>query len=224
MKLTDKLIYKVFGAELTFSQMSEDKILEHLFRHSNIKNIFYLDIGANDARKNNNTYLFYRNGHNGVLVEPNPALCEKLKQKRRRDTILNVGIGVPEQDNSEKKYYLFNHHTVNTFSEEEKNNILQSDEFQLAEEKMIKLVSLNSIFEKYKHINLVSVDVEGWNYEILKDINFEKYRPFCFCVETLTFSPQGKGKKIKEIFELFEKNGYEIYADTHLNTIFIDKT
>ncbi len=223
MKLIDKIIYKFLGAKLTFSQLSEDRILEHLFKYSYGQPVSYLDIGANDSKRNNNTYLFYRQGCRGVLIEPNPLLCKKLKKTRKRDVIMNVGIGSPEQNGSRMTYYMFNAHTLNTFSEEEKNNILRANEYKLVDEKQIDLVSINSLFEKYKNINLVSVDVEGWNYEILKDIDFGKYRPFCFCVETLTFSPQGRGEKIREIIDLFEKNNYQIYAETNLNTIFIDK-
>jgi hypothetical protein len=62
--------------------------------------------------------------------------------------------------------------------------------------------------------------VEGLDLEILQSLDFEKYRPEVFCVETLTFSPDHTGSKISTILDLMNAKGYMIYADTNVNTIF----
>ena len=67
----------------TFSQQGEDLIVESICGFLKIEKPTYLDIGAADPIVSNNTYLFYQQGCRGVLVEPNPAFCLKLKMHDR---------------------------------------------------------------------------------------------------------------------------------------------
>ena len=43
-----------------------------------------------------------------------------------------------------------------------------------------------------------------------------------FCVETITYSDSGVGEKIKKIDNLMADRGYLKYADTYINTIYVD--
>src|SRR3954453_21218777 len=76
----------------SFSQQGEDLIVESICGFLKIENPTYLDIGAADPIVSSNTYLFYRKGCRGVLVEPNPAFCRELRRVRPKDTVLNIGI------------------------------------------------------------------------------------------------------------------------------------
>lgn len=58
-----------------------------------IKDIKYIDIGANHYRRGNNSYLFYENGARGILVEADPILCEKLRKNRKEDKVVNIAVG-----------------------------------------------------------------------------------------------------------------------------------
>jgi hypothetical protein len=71
--------------------------------------------------------------------------------------------------------------------------------------------------------DFVNIDTEGLDLEIARAIDFSIHRPAAFCVETLTYSEDGHGEKILPLFELFESKGYFAYADTHVNTIFVDR-
>ena len=62
-------------ANFSYSQQGEDLIILDIFRHLRLKRPSYLDIGAWEPVKSNNTYLFYRLGSRGVLVEPNPVFA-----------------------------------------------------------------------------------------------------------------------------------------------------
>lgn len=79
---------------VSYAQAGEDLIVGGIFDYLNLPQPTYLDIGAYDPIKINNTYLFYTRGCRGVLVEPNPDLTVRLSTKRPRDTVLPVGIGV----------------------------------------------------------------------------------------------------------------------------------
>jgi hypothetical protein len=86
------------------------------------------------------------------------------------------------------------------------------------------VANINTIIKKYfgnKTPNLLSVDVEGLDYKILKSLDFKKYSPEIICAETIEFSKDGTGNKNDRIPKLLASNGYIVYADTKINTIFI---
>lgn len=221
MHLVDKILFKAFKFEGTYSQTGEDKILKHLFNSRKKINISYLDIGTNHPLINNNTYLFYKNGGHGVCVEPNPALCEVIKKLRPRDTCLNVGIS---EENQTAEFYRMSSHNLSTFVKEEAVSLEKSGKYKIEEVLKINVKNINSIIKENftEPLDLVSIDVEGWNEEIVRSFDFNQSRPFCFCIETITFSEDDTGEKLHGIFEILERNNYKVYADTHINTIFVN--
>jgi 7-keto-8-aminopelargonate synthetase-like enzyme len=72
-------------------------------------------------------------------------------------------------------------------------------------------------------VSLISIDVEGLNEEIFHTIDLQKYRPKVICMESIAYNAEGIGIKIKSILDKMEKENYILYADTYLNSIFIDK-
>ena len=223
MKLIDQVIFKFFKTERTYSQAGEDRLLNFLFNSYGKAHINYLDIGTNHPLMGNNTYLFYRNGGQGVCVEPNPQLCAQIKKRRRRDTCLNIGLGTDGDRVAD--FYVMSSHVLSTFSREEALELDSAGKYKITEVLKIPLKNINSIVKENfsSPIDLVSIDVEGWNQEIVESIDFNSWRPFCFCVETITFSETHEGKKLNDIIDRFKSNGYEVYADTHLNTIFVNR-
>jgi FkbM family methyltransferase len=222
MSFTDRLLYKIFKIERSYSQTGEDKILRLLFTSFGKSEISYLDVGTNDPVAINNTYLFYQNGGSGLCVEPNPALCRLIEKARPKDKCLNVGIGV--EDGSVADFYLMSCHTLSTFSKEEAEQLNAEGKYTIRDVLKVPLMTINTIIEKNfdSPPDLVSIDVEGWNEEIVRSFDFTRCRPFCFCVETVTFSDSFDGLKLTGIIDFFESNNYSVYADTRINTIFID--
>ena len=203
--------------------MGEDNILSYLFSSIGKHEISYLDIGTNHPQIHNNTYLFYQRGGKGVCVEPNPELFNIIKRSRPRDKSLNVGLGVEE--NIVADFYVMSSHTLSTFSRNEALALDAEGNHKIRSVLKVPLRTINSIIEENFEaaIDLVSIDVEGWNEEIIASFDFSKNRPLCFCVETIAFSENDVGRKLGKIFDIFEENDYSVYADTHINTIFIDR-
>jgi FkbM family methyltransferase len=222
MSLIDKALFKVFKVERTFSQMGEDKIISYLFNSMGKSKISYLDVGANHPQIYNNTYLFYQRGAKGVCVEPNPEMFNMIKQSRPKDKNLNIGLGV--EGDVVADFYVMSTHTLSTFSKNEALALDAEGKHKIQSVLQLPLKTINNIIRENfdTTIDLVSIDVEGWNEEIIASFDFTKSRPICFCVETITFSENDTGKKLDKIFEVFEENNYSVYADTHLNTIFLD--
>jgi len=211
------------NAKPSYAQCGEDLILQHLFMFLGINKIRYLDIGAHHPTYLSNTYLFYKQGASGVCVEPDPILFMQFPKKRPRDTHLNCGIGSQKGD---ADFYLMSTPTLNTFSKKEAEHYQESGDHKVLDVIKVNVDSANEIIDKYFDMSpsLISIDVEGWDYEILKVFDFECHRPAVFCVETLQYSENGEERKVSDIFTLMQDKGYVVYADTYVNTIFVEKS
>ena len=211
------------SAIASYSQAGEDRILSYLFATMGMHRPTYLDIGTNDPIHGNNTYLFYETGGSGVCVEPDKAIFENLSKTRIRDTCLNVGITF--DDRKEADFYVFPIPALNTLSKEEAEYREKNGSYKVEKVIRIPLKTINEIIEENFSTtpDLVSLDVEGIDLEIIKSLDFNKYRPFAFCIETITYSENRTEQKITEILDFVVSKGYFIYADTHINTIFVDE-
>jgi hypothetical protein len=71
--------------------------------------------------------------------------------------------------------------------------------------------------------DLVSLDVEGIDLDIIAAWPFDEHRPPVLIVETIEYSRDLDGRKITEIGDVMADHGYLAYADTHINTVFVDE-
>jgi hypothetical protein len=65
--------------------------------------------------------------------------------------------------------------------------------------------------------------IEGLDKAILDTVDWGRYRPACVCVETITYETQRQPIKMQEVIDLMRRHDYMVYADTFINTIFIDR-
>ncbi len=221
-----RLIGKLFNYryQVSFSQCGEDVIVDSVFVSLGIKKPSYLDIGAHHPTMFSNTFHFYQKGSTGVCVEPDPVLYRRIKKFRPLDTCLNVGLS--DSSNSSAKFYVMNNPTLNTFSEEEAQRYNKDGIHHIDKTIEIPLLTVNEIIEKHfsgKSPDFVSLDIEGWEMKILNSYDFKRFKPVIFCIETLTYSKPGEEKKIDEIIDFMKNQGYILYADTYINSIFVDK-
>lgn len=209
------------NSKVSYSQCGEDMILQQLFRALRIGNVSYLDVGAHHPTYLSNTYLFYESGGHGVCIEPDPSLFEEFREKRPRDVILNCGVGVSSEI---ADFFMMSENTLNTFSKAEAERYQSYGQQRIAKIIKVELKTINDILETnfVDCPNLVSLDVEGMDYPVLQSFDFRKYRPKVFCLETLTYTEDKSERKLTEIISLMHANGYLTYADTYINTIFVD--
>jgi FkbM family methyltransferase len=222
-KILFKLLKPLIGAR-SYSQAGEDRILAFLFDTMGIKNISYLDIGANHPEICNNTYLFYRRRSKGILIEPDPAFNKVLQKARPNDKIIQAAIS--DKETGEADFYIFNEPSLNTLSKEEADLRQQSGKYHIKETQKIQLLTIEKIIAD--HMNdtsphLISLDVEGVDYDVLNAFDFVKYPVPVWVIETCEYSENHIKPKISSIIELMKTKSYFIYADTYINTIFVNK-
>lgn len=206
----------------SYSQSQEDLIIDKLLKKT--KRGFYIDIGAYDPYRFNNTYRFYKKGWNGINIEPDNNNYLKFVKKRPKDINLNIGIGPKE---GTFIFYKFFPDTLSTFYEKNANRYIKGG-FKLVNKIKLPVKKLSYVFSKYcskKEISFISIDVEGNEIEILKSNNWNKYRPRIICVEAYTpFSEKKYSNKKSELERFMESKNYKLaYSNNNsVNVIFKD--
>lgn len=208
------------GTRFSFAQYGEDLVASSLFGSLNVKAPTYLDIGAYDPIDSNNTYLFYRRGARGVLVEPNVALTDKLKRKRPGDTTLVAGIGT--SDVAEADYYVLSDDQLNTFDKEQVDRLTTLTTTKLIKVVKMPLVNINRVIAEHfggAAPDYLSIDIEGLDFAVLKTLDFARFRPKIICAETLITATT---KHNPDTLALLASHGYELRGMTYPNTLFVD--
>lgn len=167
-----KKIYYEKYSKKSYSLSNVDLIIDRIFTKQ--KKGTYIDVGCNHPIKFNNTYLLYKKGWNGLNIDFDKESIIQFNKLREKDT--NVQTLITSSDGEEKTLYFYhNRSAINTLSKE----LADKRKNKYKEIKKIKGKSLNSVIEntKYKDskINLLSIDIENYEYEALKDFNFKKY-------------------------------------------------
>lgn len=209
--------------KISFSQCGEDLIVKFIFDCLGINNPTYIDIGAHHPHYISNTALFYKNGCRGINIEPDPTLFKAFLKHRKEDINLNIGIS---DSSGELDFYIISSPTLNTFSKEEAEKYAQEGDFKIKSIEKIKVKTLKNVLDEFSNgvfPQFLTIDAEGVDEIIIKEINFENNYPIVICIETISFSTSGNGIKNTDLINFIIDNGYMLYADTHINTIFVRK-
>ena len=225
LKLIKVFIKSLTHKKISYSYGGVDLLILDIFK--NQKKGYYLDIGCAHPIKNNNTYLLYRKGWNGINIDLDKENIDLFNSYRKRD--FNVTAAVSDKEGETDLYFYHNKSALNTISK-------QNADFQKADIssiKKIKTQSINKILKnspyKDQKIDFLSVDVEGSELDIFKNFDFNKYSPKVIVVEFLDLSL--KKLEIKnlninnmirsEIFELIKSKGYTLANVLHSDLVFI---
>ena len=140
-----------------------------------IKNGFYIDVGANDPDIISVTKAFYLSGWNGINIEPLPNKYLSLIEKRPKDINLQIGAG---KVRGNATLYL-----AGPGSTLHKNYIPNQNKTI-----NITIDTMSNICDKYvpkkKRIQFCKIDVEGEEKNVLLGYDFTKYRPKIFLIES----------------------------------------
>jgi FkbM family methyltransferase len=209
-------------ARLSFSQQGEDLVLYHVLHdYLRLDAPTYLDIGAADPVRANNTYLLHTTGSRGVLVEPNPTFAAKLRAYRPNDRVVEAGVGV--SDVAAADYYVIQGQPeLNTFSAEQVERLRRRAGHEVVEKVLpMPLIGINRIIAEQlgRAPDLLSIDIEGMDLDILRTLDFDRFRPGVICAETLVV---GTVELSAEIPTFLGAKGYVLRGGSFVNSVFVD--
>lgn len=174
-------------------------------------NGFYIDVGANDGITGSNTFVFEQIGWKGVCIEPHPDIYKKLIKYRKCDCF-NAALS----NNTNEDVDFFKANALSCLNEGMTESHKQrAEKNEKTEIIKVKTITFDKIMENYpnvKHIDFISLDVEGHEIQILENINFQKYSFGFFTIE------KSNPEKIKEIMQ---KNGYILFMEIGADIMFI---
>lgn len=201
-----------------FSQEGEDKLLQRFLNNSNPG--IFVDVGAHHPTLINNTYFFYRSGYRGINIDATPGSMKLFNKLRPYD----INIEVPISDLQEDiVFYIFNTPELNTFDETKIEYFLKFDGVKLINEVKLKPEKLSSILDKNlhkfnsKYITFFTIDVEGYDLNVLKSNDWNKYKPKYILAEDLFSDIIDTSKSDLTLFLI--EHGYRFVAKTY-NTAF----
>ncbi|MBM9614408.1 FkbM family methyltransferase [Desulfobulbus rhabdoformis] len=217
IKIREPFLPETKWSRKSFSQEGEDLVLNRFFEGKGEKNGFYIDIGAHHPIRFSNTYLFYRNGWRGINVDATPGSMNIFKRLRPEDINLECAIS---DSRGKLPYYMFKEPALNTFSSELAEKYINRGQPLLTRQDL-ELQTLGNLLDENlksnQKIDFMSVDVEGYDLQVLKANNWEKYRPTIILIESLDFDLNDPQKT--DLYVFLVDKGYSLFAKT-INTLF----
>ena len=203
----------------SYSQWGEDIVLQKIF--TALKNGFYVDVGAYHPFHYSNTYLLYKKGWRGVNVDSNHSSIALFNWHRPRDINLNYGV---LSKVTSKPYYVFNHQSCNTFSEEQKEKMLKKSYISLIDTKSVPCMPLQHMLDTHapgRAIDFLNVDVEGANFEVLQTLDLQRVAPRVICIEDDDFNFTPPSGRSSTICQLLSKSGYSLHSKIGPSCIYV---
>lgn len=200
-----------------YSQWGEDKFILKYFMEK--KNGTYLDIGCFNPFMYSNTCLLFQRGWNGINIDINPTSIDLFNIARPQD--VNICTLINEKKKIFKIYLDDFFSPINTINEKFykklKGNFFKDKKLLTVESMSIDEV-LN-IKKPKKEIDFINIDVEGSDYQVLREIKIEKLKPKLIAIET--HNPDGsEGENYVQIQEFLNKNNFNIYKRVGPTTLF----
>lgn len=160
---------------LSFAEEREDIILYHLLKKVTASTR-YVDVGANDPIDISVTKFFYDRGGSGINIEPQQKYIDRLNRDRPRD--INLAVGISDEAG---ELTLSGDDGLATFD-------CDSEFFHQKSAYAVSVITLSDVFNKYisedEDIHFLKLDVEGWERECLKGMDFVRFRPWILCIES----------------------------------------
>lgn len=187
-----------------YSQNNEEEIILNFFKKK--KGIF-LDLGAYDGIDLSNTRALAEKGWKGICVEPNPNIFLKLKENYKNNLdVFCFPFAIGEFDGKTKFHN--NDTYYSTIKESELDRwVGTSLSFNTEEVDVLTFSSFLNL-SPYKQFDFISIDCEGVDYEILKQINLDEVSCKLICVET-------NGKETDKYIQYV--NNFKNFKVLHIN-------
>jgi FkbM family methyltransferase len=199
----------------SYAENGEDRIIEFYIDRNRAG--FYVDIGCHHPFRRSNTFTLYLRGWRGVVVDGNPELIALFKRFRPRDAAICAVVSDQERLVT---FTLAKEPDLSTVSSKFEQMIEESG---VKERVTVKAVTLQTIMESSavpSNFDLLSIDVEGHDYEVLTSFNIDSFRPRIIVIEMHGFMLASY--TTDRICRYLEQKNYQLASYSVMNGIFLD--
>jgi FkbM family methyltransferase len=197
------------------------------------ESVFCFQVGANDGKNNDPVHKYFRDDEwHGLLVEPQKDVFDlglsKTYEGNSRVRIENVALGKEEGslpfyrvaiskarwatglssfDKKSLEEHIKNGYIIRKAQEE--GISIPEDHTEILETVFVPTLTVQTLFDKHnvQKIDVICVDTEGYDFEILKLIDFKKYKPEVVLFESKNLS----NDDFIAAKNLLKANGYELF-------------
>lgn len=159
----------------SYSNWGIDMLSDFFFRDK--REGVYIDVGCHHPFLNNNTYPLHKRGWVGINIDLDYSSIDSFNFFRKNDH--NIQIAVSDNRGEADLYFFHNRAAKNTLS--------KSSGEQSKKTLKVQTDTLNNIISstkfKDKRIDFLSIDVEGFEINVLKGFDFKKYKPSLVVLE-----------------------------------------
>lgn len=195
-------------ANPSFSQFGEDLLVLEFFAGKT--DGVFVEVDANDPENLLQTLLLEQNGWRGILVEPQSDCCEKIRRCRPLAQVFQVACGSPEQCGSA---------LLQLNSAESKLATARPGALPTAGHEEVRVMTLDEILAQAgtPKIDFLSIDVEGFELDVLRGFNLERHQPQLLLLE------DNFPNRLK-VHRHMKQHGYRLVKRTGCNNWYIPQS
>ncbi len=140
----------------------------------------FVEVGANDPVQGSQTWRLEQAGWKGLLVEPLEEHAAALR-KARGAIVAQAACGPPARDGQFAEFHVAGALGVSSTLAPEFINFRTTTR----EVRKVPVRTLDSLLEEHglEQVDFVSLDVEGYEIEVLQGFSLERYRPRLILIE-----------------------------------------
>jgi FkbM family methyltransferase len=216
--LRERLGARVYASS-SYSQEGEDLVLRRIFEAKLTGT--YVDVGAHHPFRFSNTCLLHQKGWRGINVDAMPGAMDAFRRFRPTDVNLELGVSL---EPAQLEFFVFEEPALNTFDPELAKQ-RQSQGWAILHTKIIDCLPLSTILDRELPTlgvdtpDMISIDVEGFDLQVLQSNDWTRYRPLAIVIEVLGQDLNGLGKSDTAGF--LSTVGYQPFAKLFHSAVFM---
>tara|TARA_R110002096_G_scaffold11890_3_gene43350 strand:- start:286 stop:933 length:648 start_codon:yes stop_codon:yes gene_type:complete len=166
-----------------------------LLKYLNYENGFFVEAGANDGLSQSNTALYeFDLSWRGLLIEPNKIKCEQAIASRPNSIVENYALvstsykeKTTKGDFSETGYGESLCAMICDVGDYSDDDLSYDKKLRIDGSNIVEVpcITVQELVDKHKikEVDLFSLDVEGYELDVLNGIDFSLFRPKYYLIE-----------------------------------------
>lgn len=203
-------------ASISYAQTGEDRIIATLLDGRSIG--FYVDVGCNHPVRYSNTFALYKRGWHGINVDANERLIERCRRVRPRDVSICAVVSSAAQE------VIFTEFDDDVVSSVSPAHVAKWQmQKRVVGERRVHARTLNEILVAAAappRFDLLSIDVEGHDFDVLSSLDLDAYRARLIVIEMHDFPLRTPEQS--QIWSHLVANGYDMVGYAVMNGYFVD--